>query len=230
MRQFSIDGTGLHQNLSFANKDLPSLSALPSDGRSWRIDWFGDLAFPNRTIRRTQPSLLVHLSRVLDTNFRDDPSVLLSPDSTSPARFQRKVWVSGGTLPPLRIGDSWCNGKLELSPDYQLENFAGLRIDDTSVHLIKAGLHLDDNGFLLPLSEHPSHLQCTHSYCVMVDLPGNRRIIITLKPELRPERRNAPEMQQILESQRRATHCGRASPCLSAWFCRFCTKPLPWPP
>lgn len=160
------------------NNDLPSISALPQDGGLWRLDWFGDLAFPNRAIRRTQPSLLLHLSRVLCGGFRDDPSVLLSPDSTSPARFQRKVWVSSGTLPLLRIGDLWRNGRLEAQPDYELECFDDLLIDDTSVTLVKAGLNLAEQGFLLPLSEHPWHVQCTHSYCVMVSLPGNRRLII----------------------------------------------------
>jgi hypothetical protein len=160
------------------NNDLPSISAFPKDGKSWRIDWFGELAFPNRSIRRTQPSLLVHLSRVVDTTFREDPSVLLFPDSTSPAKYQRKIWASVGTLPLLRIGDIWRDGKLEASPDYQLESFADLQVDDRTVHLIKAGLNLDDKGFLLPLSEHPWHVNCTHSYCVMVELAGNRRLII----------------------------------------------------
>lgn len=81
-------------------------------------------------------------------------------------------------MPLLRIGDIWRDGRLEARPHYQLESFADLRIDDTTVHLIKAGLNLDDKGFLLPLSEHPSHMQCTHSYCVMVELPDNRRLII----------------------------------------------------
>lgn len=163
---------------SLINKELPSISALTKGESSWRIDWFGDLAFPNRLFRRTQPSLLVHLSKVLDHSFRQDPSVLLSPDSTSPARFQRKVWISAGTLPLLRIGDVWRDGKLEASPDYQLERFLDLRIDDSTVHLVKAGLNLDDKGFLLPLSEHPWHLNCTHSYCVMVELPDGRQLII----------------------------------------------------
>lgn len=160
------------------NNDLPSISALPQDGNFWRIDWFGDLAFPNRSIRRTQPSLLVHLSRVVDTKFLDNSSVLLSSDSTSAARFQRKVWISVGVLPLLRIGDIWCDGRLKASPDYQLATFTEVRIGDSTVSLIKAGLNLDEKGFLLPLSEHPWHLQCTHSYCVMVDLPENRRLII----------------------------------------------------
>lgn len=103
---------------------------------------------------------------------------MLSPDSTTPARFQRKVWVSAGTLPLLRIGDIWRDGKLEASPDYQLERFVDLQIGSSTVHLVKAGLNLDDKGFLLPLSEHPWHLNCTHSYCVMVELSGDRQLII----------------------------------------------------
>ena len=160
------------------NNDLPPIYAFPKGENSWRIDWFGDLAFPNRLIRRKQPSLLLHLSRVLDSNYRDDPSVLLSPASTTPAKFQRKIWISVGTLPRLRIGDIWRNGQLEVSPDYQLESFVDLHIDDTTVSLIKAGLNLDGKGFLLPISEHPWHMQCTHSYCVTVELPDNRRLII----------------------------------------------------
>ncbi len=86
--------------------------------------------------------------------------------------------MSVGTLPLLRIGDVWRDGKLEASPDYQLERFVDLEMDDRTVHLVKAGLNLDDKGFLLPLSEHPWHLNCTHSYCVMVELPGGRQLIV----------------------------------------------------
>lgn len=129
-------------------------------------------------VRRKQPSILLHLSRVVDSNFRDDPSVLLSPESTTPPKQQKKAWISAGTLPLLRIGDIWRAGRLEASPEYQLESFADLQIDQSTTHLVKAGLNLDEQGFLLPISEHPWHMQCTHSYCVMVDLPGNRRLII----------------------------------------------------
>jgi hypothetical protein len=86
------------------NNDLPLIYALPKGVNFWRIDWFGELAFPNRMMRRTQPSLLLHLPQVLAENFHEDPTVLLSPNSTPPARQQRKVWVSVGTLPRLRIG------------------------------------------------------------------------------------------------------------------------------
>jgi hypothetical protein len=160
------------------NNDLPLIYALPKGVNFWRIDWFGELAFPNRMMRRTQPSLLLHLSRVVDEKFQDDPALLLSPESTTPARYQRKAWVSVGTLPLLRIGDIWRDGKLEARPDYQLETFPDLQIDKSTTSLIKAGLNLNDKGFLLPLAEHPWHLHCTHSYCVMVELPGQQRLII----------------------------------------------------
>ncbi|MFZ2999800.1 MAG: hypothetical protein WA071_05705 [Undibacterium umbellatum] len=78
----------------------------------------------------------------------------------------------------MRIGDLWLNGQLKSQPDYELEEFKDIEIDRDSAHLIKAGLNLDDEGFLLPMSEHPWHMNCTQSYCVMLNLPGTRRMII----------------------------------------------------
>ena len=78
----------------------------------------------------------------------------------------------------LRVGDIWRNGQIEARPDYQLESFPDLEISNATATLIKAGLNLDDEGFLLPLSEHPWHMQCTQSYCVTVKLLENRRLII----------------------------------------------------
>lgn len=162
----------------FNNNSLPTIFAFPKDEKNWRIDWFGEIAFPNRLIRRKQPSVLVHLSRVISDRYKEDPTVLLSPDSTPPARFQRKVWISIGTLPMLRVGDIWRNGQLVSQPDYELERFPGTLINRDTTHLVKAGLNLRDKGFLLPLSEHPWHMHCTQSYCVLVELADNRRIII----------------------------------------------------
>ncbi|WP_025917411.1 hypothetical protein [Herminiimonas sp. CN] len=104
--------------------------------------------------------------------------MLQSPDSTSPAKFQRKAWVSVGTLPLLRIGDIWRNGQLELAPDYELAQFLDLEINAQTAVLVKAGLNLEEKGFLLPRTEHPWHMACTQSYCLMVELPQNRRLII----------------------------------------------------
>ncbi len=95
--------------------------------------------------------------------------VLLSTHSMSPPKFQRRVWISVGTLPLLRVGDIWRDGQLDVRPDYALEEFPDIQIDKNTTTLIKAGLNLDDKGFLLPLPEHPWHMQCTQSYCVMVE-------------------------------------------------------------
>lgn len=161
-----------------SSSEAPRISIFPKDKTHWRIDWFGDIAFPNRLVRRKQPSVLVHLSRVTDNRFLSDPSVLLSPQCTRPAQFQKRVWVSVGTLALLRIGDIWCDGQLVLRPDYEIEKFHNVQINKDSTSLVKAGLNLDEGGFLLPLSEHPWHLQCTMSYCLMVQLPEDRRMII----------------------------------------------------
>lgn len=178
MRQFNSHPLPESTEKSFNFNSLPTISAFPKDEKNWRIDWFGEIAFPNRLIRRKQPSVLVHFSRVISDRYEEDPTVLLSPESTSPARFQRKIWISVGTLPMLRIGDIWRNGQLVSQPDYELEEFSNILINRDTTHLVKAGLNLNDKGFLLPLAEHPWHMHCTQSYCVLVELADNRRIII----------------------------------------------------
>ncbi|AYQ27469.1 hypothetical protein DT070_05145 [Polaromonas sp. SP1] len=155
----------------------PSISAFPKG--LWRIDWIGDLAFPDRTVRRKQSSVFVHLSRLKSESILDEPHLLLYPDCTAPARFQKKIWVSVGALSLLRVGDIWRDGKLEDQPDYEQETFADVQVDGSTSHIIKAGLKQDDvNGYLLPLAEHPWHVNCTQSYCVMVRLNEDRRLII----------------------------------------------------
>ncbi len=129
----------------------PRISALPTGPNFWRIDWFGDIAYPDRSNRRKQPSVFVHLSRVKDERFRNDPSVLLSPEGTAPAQFQKRAWISIGTLPLLRIGDIWRDGQLDAQPDYELEEFKCIQIDAKTTTLIKAGLNIGDAGFLLLL-------------------------------------------------------------------------------
>jgi hypothetical protein len=99
MRQFNSHSLPDPTDKSFNFNNLPTISAFPKDEKNWRIDWFGEIAFPNRLIRRKQPSVLVHLSRIISDRYEEDPTVLLSPESTSPARFQRKIWISVGTLP-----------------------------------------------------------------------------------------------------------------------------------
>lgn len=81
-----------------------------------------------------------------------------------------------GLVPLFRIGDLWRDGVLHSKPDYELETFESVRVEGAT--LVKAGVNLDGRGFLLPAGEHPWHMRCTHSYCLKVDLPGSRRLIV----------------------------------------------------
>lgn len=165
----------LKEKLAKAARRTPSISVFPKG--LWRIDWIGDLAFPDRTVRRKQSSVFVHLSRLWSESVLEEPHMLLSPDCTVNVEFQKRVWVSVGALSLLRVGDIWRDGKLEDQPDYEQETFSDVQVDGSTTTLIKAGLK-DSDGYLLPLAEHPWHRNCTHSYCAMVSLGEGRRLII----------------------------------------------------
>lgn len=154
------------ENSSFPNERI-RIAAFSVGSTAWKLDWFGEIEFPNRAARRQQPSVLVYLSQVTD-----NASIHRHHEN------QRTVWVSIGILTLLRIGDIWRDGYLEARLDYALEEFQDLQIEKDTTSLIKAGLNLDGKGFLLPLSEHQGHRQSTQSYCLMVNLPEERKLII----------------------------------------------------
>ena len=133
------------------------IAAFPQGPGFWRVDWFGPIAFPNRMLRTTQPSVLVHLSRILAADFASNPSVLLAPGSTSPYVEQAKRWVSIGTTVLLRTGDVWSNQMFVTSPDDELETFSEVQIDANTSSIVKAGTSDEAENFLLPMGQHPWH-------------------------------------------------------------------------
>lgn len=153
---------------------LPTLSQLTPDDRIWRLDWFGECAYPGSVRRYTQPCIKVVLSalRVAPA----DRAALLLPDCTD-HQHSHEAWVPVAALPMLAIGELWQNGRQMDSPVYQLEAFQNLRVDDTSTCFVKAGLAVDGH-FLLPLSRHPWHRLHTQSYCVSVTLSDSRRLLV----------------------------------------------------
>lgn len=154
------------------------INAFPRGDGLWRVDWFGGVAFPDRTLRRTQPSVFVHLSKVVDAAVLGDPSVRVGADSTQHWKRQFKCWVSVGTTMLLRIGDLWSGQAFVASPEHEVETFENIRIDRSAAQLLKVG-HSDQQGhFLLPAAEHPWHMHNTHSYCVKVDLGGGRSLVV----------------------------------------------------
>lgn len=154
------------------------IRAFPSGPEYWRVDWFGQIAFPNRMMRRSQPSVLVHLSKLTDAAVLDDPDLLLSARSTLPVERQVKRWVSVGTMVTLGVGDIWSDQAFVASPAYESETFLQLLVDDSSASMVKAGEPHEDGSYLLPFSAHPWHAANTRSSCVRVSLPDGRAIII----------------------------------------------------
>lgn len=153
---------------------LPSFPNLTPDQRVWRLDWFGECAYPGSVRRYAQPSIKVVLSP-LRCDLADHTALLL-PDSTD-HQHQHEVWAPIAALPMLAIGDLWQDGRQITSPDYQVEAFKGLAINPESTAFVKAGLALEEH-FLLPLSHHPWHRHHTQSYCMAVSLGGQRRLLV----------------------------------------------------
>jgi hypothetical protein len=156
----------------------PIIRAFPTGAHAWRIDWFGRVGYPSRAQRGRNPSVCVHLSRVVAEGFLDDPNVLLSPESTAPGSQRVACWVSVGTLALLRVGDIWHQQRLLATPDYELATFTGLPISFDVTKTVKAGIDLDNGEFLLPVGQHPWHMADTHSYCVILGAPSGGRIIV----------------------------------------------------
>ncbi len=88
------------------------IGAFPPGEDLWRIDWFGGVAFPDRLIRCTQPSVVVHLSRLIDPAVLANPIAPVCSSSTLPWHNSFKCWVSVGSTMLLRIGDLWSRRSL----------------------------------------------------------------------------------------------------------------------
>ena len=73
---------------------IEKLSAIEG---TWRVDWFGDVAYPDLNRRQSQPSVAVRFSRY------PRPRPMGEED-------KREVWLPIGLLPFLKVGDVWQNG------------------------------------------------------------------------------------------------------------------------
>ncbi|HIV71083.1 MAG TPA: hypothetical protein H9903_09145 [Candidatus Aquabacterium excrementipullorum] len=137
------------------------IDAFPMGPYVWRIDWFGPVAFPDRAVRRRQPSVLVRLSKVSPEAYVE--GLALHPQLTSDPSNR---WVSVGTTMLLRIGDLWRNQSLFMEPPYDTELFEDIEVNDQTTSIIKAGSQEADESYVLPMQEHSWHSGNTQSYCV----------------------------------------------------------------
>jgi len=78
----------------------------------------------------------------------------------------------------LRVGDIWSDRTLASTPDYQLETFPELLINDSTTSIVKAGSAIESSKFLIPFRDHPWHQGGTLANCVCVNLPDGRRLIV----------------------------------------------------
>lgn len=141
---------------------------LTPDARPWRVDWFGEVAYPPNSQRRSQPIYRVLISPVLGN--------LSAPNIVTDDGDQREAWLSIGTLSVVSMGDIWQSGEKISQPNYQQESF-GVHIAHSSANIIKAGMSLDEH-FVLPLKEHRWHRGATQSYCTCISMKDGKRLVV----------------------------------------------------
>ena len=159
--------------------EIPDLRvrAFPRDEEVWRVSWIGRVDYPDRSERSNQPSVGVWLSRIVDRARSTDDEWLIGPDSTD-HRTRVMRWVAVGTLVILRVGDLWSARQLVARPSYQTEEFRDLDVSPESLRVVKAGVSLSGQSFVIPAEEHPWHMSSTHSYCSLVALEDGRSILV----------------------------------------------------
>jgi hypothetical protein len=145
-----------------------TISDLTPDARLWRVDWFGEVAYPPSGQRRSQPVYRVLISPVIGS--------LSAPNIVTDDGDQREAWLPIGTLPMVAIGDIWQDGVKVAQPSYQQESFS-VDVSCSLAHVIKSGISID-NHFLLPLVEHRLHRGATQSYCICITMKDGKRLIV----------------------------------------------------
>lgn len=155
----------------FCQIKIEKLSSLTE---KWRVDWFGDVAYPDLSRRQSQPSVAVRFSRY------PRPRPMGEED-------KREVWLPIGLLPFLKVGDVWQNGQATgESTAPSKETFRQLNINADTAQFYKAGgkPRPERFGFMralsywLPIRLHPWHSEHTHSNCVIIADRPRLQIII----------------------------------------------------
>ena len=88
-------------------KGISGIKEFPSDGRYWRVDWFGAIQ-PNPRVAR-EPALQVIITpfKTTDTNQLTSNKLATAASSLVDYTEQRTISVGSGQLPMLCIGSIW---------------------------------------------------------------------------------------------------------------------------
>jgi hypothetical protein len=146
------------------------LSFFPRTKKLYRIDWLGDVCYPDKRASHRQPSIAVALSEVVRTN--------AGFEKAAPNQRQLQRFAPVGLLSWLRIGDIWQAGRRIDSPPTTATEFQNLLINQDRSHIIKAGVELNGKGFLIPFSAYTGHSLHTQSYCLLTRLPSSKNLVI----------------------------------------------------
>ncbi|HGY5238500.1 TPA: hypothetical protein ACNV64_003178 [Aeromonas salmonicida subsp. pectinolytica] len=148
------------------------ISKLALLNGTWRIDWFGDIMYPDLDRQQSQPSVSVQLSQ---------------HSAISNKANNRQEWLPIGLLPFLKVGDLWQHGRAtgeNTAPSREI--FSNLEINHESTRFYKAGGRPDikTHGlqgaihYWLPLDKHPWHIEHTHANCVVITVNQELQILI----------------------------------------------------
>jgi hypothetical protein len=146
------------------------LGFFPKTRKLYRIDWLGDVCFPDKRVSYRQPSIAVVLSEVVRTKDGYEAAV--------PKQRQVQRFAPVGLLSLLQIGDVWQTGRRVDSVSATRTEFKKLEINQDSTRIIKAGAELQDKGFLIPFSAYAGHSLHTKSYCLLTQLPDSKNLVI----------------------------------------------------
>ncbi len=134
-------------------KGIPGIKEFPSDGRYWRVDWFGAIQ-PNPKVTR-EPALQVIITPFKATNIQQLTPNQLASASSSIVDYQqqRTILVGSGQLPMLCIGSIWYQGKLQNQLAGQMVELRGLHISASTTKVVHAGAKINEQ-YLLPFSHY----------------------------------------------------------------------------
>lgn len=153
-------------------KGISGIKEFPSDGRYWRVDWFGAIQ-PNPRVAR-EPALQVIITpfKTTDTNQLTSNKLATAASSLVDYTEQRTISVGSGQLPMLCIGSIWRDGELQNTLAGQMTDFRDLVISASTTKVIHASAK--ENGhYLLPFSHYRFGSDGYFSKMVAVEYKGD---------------------------------------------------------
>lgn len=153
-------------------KGIPGIKEFPSDGRYWRVDWFGAIQ-PNPKVAR-EPVLQVIITPFKTTDINQLTSNKLATVASSLIDYteQRTISIGSGQLPMLCIGSIWRDGELQKTLAGQVIDFRDLVISAFTTKVIHASAK--ENGhYLLPFSHYRFGSDGYFSKMVAVEYKGD---------------------------------------------------------